>query len=229
MSETQSNRARAKPVQSTQKYLSIAEIKDDVVVLKDGSVRSVLLVSSINFALKGEDEQNAIIQSYVGFLNSLSFPLQIVIQSRNLNIDNYLTKLSNLEKEQTNELLRMQIADYRSFLGELLELGQIMTKKFYAVVPFSGIKKEKKKFWEQVLDAFSPARSITLSQKKFEHYKEELMKRVDFVMSGLSAAGLSAVPLDTQSLIELYYNTYNPEMADAQKLADVNQLRIEEV
>lgn len=214
---------------STQKFLSIAEIKDDVVVLRDGSVRTVLLVSSINFALKGEDEQNAIIQAYVSFLNSISFPLQIVIQSRNLNIDNYLTKLANLEKEQTNELLRMQIADYRSFLGELLELGQIMTKKFYVVVPFSGVKKEKKKFWEQLMDAFSPARTITLSRKNFEHYKEELMKRVDFVSSGLSSTGLSAVALDTQSLIELYYNTYNPEIAEAQKMADINQLRVEEV
>ena len=217
-----------KPSQSTQKYLDIAEIKDDAVVLKDGSIRSVLLVSSINFALKGEDEQNAIIQSYVSFLNSLDFPLQIVVQSRNLNIDKYLKKLKDLEKEQTNELLRMQIADYRSFLSELLDIGQIMTKKFYMVVPYSGIKRNKKKFFEQVMDAFSPARSISLSRKKFEQYKEELAKRVDFVAGGLASIGLRAVQLDTQSLIELYYNSYNPELVETEKMKDINALRLEE-
>ena len=219
--------ASSKPSQSTQRYLDIAEIKDDTVVLRDGGVRTVLLVSSINFALKGEDEQNAIIQAYVSFLNSLSFPLQIVIQSRNLNIDGYLTKLENLEKEQTNELLRLQIADYRSFLRDLLDLGEIMTKKFYVVVPYSGANREKKKFWEMVMDAFSPARIINLSQKKFSRSRDELMKRVDFVMSGLSSIGLHAVPMDTQSLIELFYSTYNPEVVDAQKLADINKLRVE--
>ncbi len=214
--------------QSTQKFLDIAEIKDDLVVLRDGGVRAVLLVNSINFALKGDDEQTAIIQSYVSFLNSLSFALQIVVQSRNLNLDAYLTKLENLEKEQQNELLRMQIADYRSFLAELLELRQIMTKKFYVIVPYSGVPKDKKKFWEMAADSFSPARIVTLSRKKFEHHKNELYKRVDFVIAGLSGIGLSAMPLDTQSLIELFYNTYNPQVADTQKMADVNKLRVEE-
>ena len=224
MPKTKNKLAGNKPSQSTQRFLDIAEIKDNTVVLRDGSVRAVLLVSSINFALKGDDEQQAIIQAYVSFLNSLSYPLQIVIQSRRLNIDDYLVKLGNLEKEQTNELLRMQIADYRAFLKELLELGQIMTKKFYIVVPYSGIKKEKKKFWEMVMDAFSPARTITLSKKRFEHHKEELFKRVDFVTAGLSSIGLKAV---TQSLIELYYNIYNPEIAESQKMGDVNKLRVE--
>jgi len=219
--------AGAKPSQSTQKYLDIAEIKADTVVLRDGGVRAVLLASSINFALKGEDEQNAIIQAYVSFLNSLSFPLQIVIQSRNLNIDGYLVKLENLEKEQTNELLRLQIADYRAFLRDLLDLGEIMTKKFYVVVPYSGSNREKKKFWEMAMDAFSPTRAISLSQKKFNRSRDELMKRLDFVISGLSSIGLKAVPLDTQSLIELFYGTYNPEVVDAQKMVDVNKLRVE--
>ena len=214
--------------ESTQKYLDIAEIKDDAIVLRNGGIRSVILVSSVNFALKGDDEQTAIIQSYVSFLNSLSFPLQILIQSRNLNLDNYLTKLGNLEKEQSNELLRMQIADYRGFLGELLELGQIMTKKFYVVVPYSGVLNEKKKFWEMTMDAFSPARAITLSQKKFNTYRDELLKRVDYVISGLSGVGLKAAPLDTQSLIELFYNTYNPQVADTEKITDLNKLRMED-
>src|SRR3990167_1154544 len=107
---------------STQKYLDISEIKEDTVVMKDGTLRSVLLISSINFALKSESEQNAIIAAYVNFLNTLDFPLQIVIQSRKLNIDGYLEKLKKSEKEQTNELLRMQIHDYREYVEQLMEL-----------------------------------------------------------------------------------------------------------
>ena len=209
--------------------MDIAEIKSDTVVLKDGSVKGVLLVSSINFALKGTDEQKALIQAYISFLNSLDFPLNIIIQSRNLNIDKYLTKLQELGKEQTNDLLKMQIADYHSFLKELLDIGQIMTKKFYVIVSYSGIKKDKKKFYEQLIDTFSPARTVSLSRKRFEIYREDLAKRVDFVASGLSSIGLRAARLDTQSLIELYYNSYNPEIIEAQKMVDVNQLRVEDV
>ena len=214
--------------QTTQNFLNIAEIKDDTVVLKDGGVRAVLLVSSVNFALKGQDEQNALIQAYVGFLNSINFPLQIVIQSRNLNIDGYLGKLKNIEKEQTNELLRRQIADYTDFLRELLDLGQIMTKKFFVAVPFSGVSQEKKKFFSQLADALSPARTISLSKKRFENYKDELDKRVDYVASGLSSMSLKTVRLDTQSLIELYYNTYNPELAEVQRLTDISKVRVDE-
>lgn len=213
--------------EATQKFLDIAEIKEDVVVLKNGTVRAVLLVSSINFALKGEDEQNAIISAYVGFLNSLSFPLQIVVQSRNLNIDGYLKKLADLEKVQTNELLRLQIADYQAFLKELLDLGQIMTKKFFVVIPYGGLDLGKKKFWEMTADAFSPTRKIKLGRQKFIKFKQELFKRVDFVAGGLSSIGLQAQLLDTQNLITLYYNTYNPEIAEFQKLGDVDKIRLD--
>jgi hypothetical protein len=213
--------------ESTQKFLNIAEIKEDVVVLKNGTVRAVLLVSSINFALKGEDEQNAIISAYVGFLNSLSFPLQIVVQSRTLNIDGYLGKLAELEKAQTNELLRLQIADYQAFLKELLDLGQIMTKKFFVMVPYGGLDMGKKKFWEMTADALSPTRELKLGRQKFEKFKQELFKRVDFVASGLSSIGLQSQVLDTQNLITLYYNTYNPEIAEFQKLGDVDKIRLD--
>jgi len=218
-----------RPNVSTQKFLDIAEIKDDIVILKDGTVRAVLLVSSINFALKGEDEQNALIQAYISFLNTLGFPLQIVIQSRRLNIDQYLDKLLVLEKQQTNELMRRQIADYRSYLKELLDLGQIMTKKFYVTVPFMGIKKAKKKFIERLSETFRPAVAVTMSKKRYETYREELDKRINYIASGLGSIGLNAVQLDTQSLIELFYNAYNPEIVDFQKMQDVGKLRVEEI
>ncbi len=224
----QNKLAKKKPKFSTQQYLDIAEIHDDLVILRDGTVRAVLLVSSINFALKGEDEQNALIQAYISFLNSLDFPLQIVIQSRYLNIDRYLDKLNNLEKEQTNELLRMQIADYKDFLNDLLDLGKIMTKKFYVVVPYMGLKKAKKKFRERVVETFQAAVSVTMSRKRFEQYKDEISKRLEFVAGNLNSMGMNGIQLDTQSLIELFYNTYNPEIVDAQKLVDVNKLRVED-
>ena len=225
----QNKLAGNKPTVSTQKYLDIAEIRDDIVILRDGTVRAVLLVSSINFALKGEDEQNALIQAYIGFLNTLGFPLQIVIQSRRLNIDKYLEKLKVLEKEQSNELMRKQIADYIAYLKELLDLGQIMTKKFYAVVPFMGIQKAKKKFLDRLTESFKPAVSVTMSKKRYATYREELDKRVNYIAGGLGSIGLKAIQLDTQSLIELFYNAYNPEIVDAQKMQDVNKLRVEEV
>lgn len=220
--------AKTKPAASTQQYLDIAEIRDNVIVLRDGTIRGVLLVSSINFALKSEDEQNAIIQGYISFLNSLDAPVQILIQSRNLNIDNYLNKLEVLEKNQTNELLKIQITDYRAFLKELLDLGQIMTKKFYVVVPFDGIKKKKKSFFERLMDVFYVAKTIKMSHKIFSQYLEELNKRVGFIRSGLESIGLISIPLETQSLIELFYNVYNPEQADLEKITEIDKLRLEQ-
>jgi hypothetical protein len=215
-------------ISSTQMFLDIVEIRDEVVILRDGTIRAVLLVSSINFALKGEDEQNAIIQAYVSFLNSLDYPLQIVIQSRKLDIDNYLEMLKTREKEQTNELLRMQISSYRKYIMELLELGEIMSKKFYVVVPYNPLSDKKKSFFSRTIEAFSAPKIIRIKTERFIHHRNELIQRVEFILSGLNSMSLSAVMLDTQGLIELYYNTYNPETSKQQKMADISKLRIEE-
>lgn len=217
-------------IPSTQKYLPIAEIKDDAVVMKDGTLRAVILVSSINFALKSEDEQNAIIQAYTQFLNSFEFPVQIIIQSRKLDIDEYLARLEKTEKEQTNELLKMQTREYRQFIGELIELADIMSKRFYVVVPYSPInaKQNSKKFLDRLRESLTPSSMIQLKRAQFEQYRTELTKRVDFLISGLGGMGLKAVSLDTQSLIELYYNTYNLESYDQQQLVPVNKLRLEQ-
>jgi len=218
----------AKPsLPSTQQYLDIAEIRDGVVVMRDGSMRAVLLVSSINFALKSEEEQEATIQSYVSFLNYLDHPLQIVVQSRQLNIEKYLNDLSEREKKQTNELLRMQTADYQQFVKELVELGEIMSKRFYVIVPYSPGADKTKSFLDRLAAIFSPLSSLHLKEKKFRELKQELDKRTETVLSGLTNMGLSAVVLDTQALIELYYNSYNPEVAEQEKLAEVGELRIE--
>lgn len=212
---------------STQTYLPVAEIKDGVVVLKDGTMRAVAMVSSLNFALKSEDEQNAIISSYVGFLNSIDFPIQIVVQSRRLQIKPYLEQLSQMEREQNNELLRVQIADYRAFIAELVEIGQIMTKRYYVIIPFDPLSNTKKSFFSRMKEVIRPMVSVRLKNELFQKRKEDLEMRVRQVVGGLSGIGLNAIRLDTQALIELYYSTYNPDIAYAETLGEIEQIRTE--
>jgi hypothetical protein len=226
MANKPDNLARNKVRVSTQKYLDIAEIKEDTVVMRDGTLRAVILVSSINFALKSEDEQNAIISAYVSFLNNIDFPLQIVIQSRELNIENYLDSLRQKEKEQINELLKTQINEYVQYVQELISMSKVMNKRFYIVVSYNPLTDKQKNFFSRFLDVFKPATLIKMKQEKFLQRRVELTRRIDNVVGGLSSIGLNAVSLDTQSLIELYYNSYNLDMAASQKLVDINQLRV---
>ena len=212
---------------STQQYLDIAEIKDDVVIMKDGTLRAVLLASSINFALKSEDEQNAVINSYVMFLNNLNFMLEIVIQSRELDIDNYINYLKEKEKQQINKLLKLQTAEYIEYIKELTSLGKIMNKRFFVVVPYNPLSDKHKSFFSLLGEALKPATSIKLKEKSFKRYKEMLNRRLDSVIGGLESMGVSVARLDTQSLIELYYKTYNPETAKNQNLVDLDKLRVE--
>jgi hypothetical protein len=212
---------------STQQYLDILEIKDDVVVMRDGTLRAVLLVSSINFALKSEDEQNAIISSYISFLNNISTPIQIVIQSRDLNIDNYIEYLKEREREQTNRLLKAQTAEYIEYIKELVSIGKIMNKKFFVVVPYSPFSDKHKSFMSQLSETFKPASILKLKEAKFSKYKENLSRRVDSVSSALMSLGVDVKQMSTQELIELYYNSYNPETSKNQKLVDINKIQVE--
>lgn len=218
-----------KPTASTQRYIDIAQIQDDVVVMKDGTLRAVILTSSLNFSLKSEQEQNATVSSYVQFLNSLKFPIQIVIQSRRLNIENYLGTLDQRYREQTNELLKLQIADYRNFVSELIELGEIMSKRFYVVVPFAPSADQQRGFMDRLQTLFIPATKVTLQRAKFLERRQQLMQRVDLVLSGLQGMGLNSLVLKTQNLIELYYESYNPDIAEQQRITDINKLDVEQV
>lgn len=212
---------------ATTAVLPFSYIRDGLVIMKDGSLRAVLLASSINFYLKSETEQKAVVAGYIGFLNTLNFPLQVVIQSRRLNIDNYLNHLTEIAKQQTNELLRMQTADYRQFVKELLELEDIMTKRFYVVVPYDPVGDKGRNFISRFSAAlFAPA-AVSLREEKFKQYQEEIQKRVALVQNGLGQIGVNTIALDTPALLELFYHTYNPEMADFQHLADVAKLQVE--
>jgi hypothetical protein len=194
--------------------------------MRDGTLRAVLLVSSINFALKSEDEQNAIISAYVGFLNNISFPIQIVVQSRELNIDNYIADLKKREKEQTNELLKIQTKEYIQYVGELISMGKIMNKRFFLIIPYNPLTDKHKNFFSSLVDTFKPATLISVEEKRFYRHKDEVDRRVESCMSGLNSSGLDSIRLDTQSLIELFYNTYNPKTSVNQSLVDINELRV---
>ena len=185
--------AKPKPGPNTVSYLDISEIRDDMVMLKDGTVRAVLLVSSINFALKSEDEQEAIIQAYMSFLNGLEFPIQIVIQSRRMNIDAYMNALKEQEQKSENDLLRAQISDYRTFVGELVELGQIMQKRFYLVLPYDPLSNKRKNFWTRLSESLSPAASAKLNEKQLADRLEQLLRRVDVIQGELNSMGLASV------------------------------------
>ena len=221
-------KAKNQGISSTEKYLFISTIRDDTVVLKSGGLRAVLLTSSINFALKNEDEQQGIVQGYVSLLNSVDFPIQICIQSRKLNIDAYLMKIDKQYKKTTNDLMKIQLQEYRKYIVELLDLGDIMSKKFYVVIPYEpGASSVKKSFSTQLSEVFAPTKAINLSKEKFNEYKGELERRVSLVSAGLQGMGLSSVRLDTQGLIESLYNTYNPMVSQFEKIKDINEIKLE--
>jgi hypothetical protein len=215
-------------ITSSQSYLNIGEIRENTIVTDDNTVTAILMVSSINFALKNEDEQNAIIAGYVNFLNNISYPLQIVIQSRALNIDGYLADLRERERQQTNELLKQQTAEYLDFVTQLISLGKIMSKRFYVVVSYNSLSDAKKSFWARFGDIFNPIKAIAMKEEQFKKLRQELDRRVDSVLGGLESMGLNVVELDTQSLVELYYNIYNPEEAKNENLANLNEMRVQQ-
>lgn len=209
-------KTKGKPV-STQEHLRIAEIRDGILILTNGELRQVVLVSSVNFALKSEDEQNAIVFQYQNFLNSLSFPIQIVMQSRRLDLAPYLGKLAERLESEQNELIRLQIADYIEFIKRLLSVANIMDKNFFVVVPFSPPVTKKGGMMSQIFG--SPKRQQPkIPADQFAQYKQALGQRVNVITSGLASVGLRSAVLTTQQLVELFYATYNPEEATKERL-----------
>jgi len=196
---------------STQQFLEIDQLREGVVVLRNKSMRGVVMVSSLNFALKSEDEQGAIIYQFQNFLNSLDFPLEVVIQSRKLNVTGYLDKLKALEEKQENELLRTQTSEYRQFITDLITGGSIMTKTFFVVVPFTLIEIPGQEAVKGLLGKKTPP---GLSEEQFQRCKSQLWQRMEFVALGLRRCGLQCVPLNTSELVELFWSIYHPEEAE---------------
>lgn len=211
---------------STQKYVDVEEVRDGVIVLKNGSLRAVLMVSSINFDLKATEEQDLIGNQYQNFLNSLDFPVQIVINSRKLNINPYLEFLKKKETQLTNELLSLQLGEYRNFIKNLAEVSNIMSKFFYVVIPFYPVELAKEGLMDKFFSSKNSQISVAKRRELFDTYKNQLWQRVDHVTAGLVTTGVSVVQLKTEELIELLYNSYNPSTHSTTILKDIDKVEL---
>lgn len=211
-----------KKLLSTQDLLIFSEVHEGIIITKQGELRAILMASSINFALKSEQEQTAIVYAYQSFLNSLSFPIQIMMQSRRLDLSKYLAKLKDLAKVQTNELLRNQTVDYTDFIERLIKVANIMDKKFYVTIPFMPPVQNNNKPMGGLFGPKNQTPKITPQQ--LASYTQEIKQRVEVVTSGLGSIGVRAAQLNTQQVIELLYGLYNPEEAAKEKLIDFNHL-----
>ncbi|MBD3328602.1 hypothetical protein GF340_04840 [Candidatus Peregrinibacteria bacterium] len=217
------------PGTSTQTFLKISEIRDDTLVLKNGGLRGLLKVTSINFNLKSEDEQNAIIYSYQGFLNTLDFPVQIVVRSKKLDIDDYLDDLRKKGESQENKLLQAQTFEYIEYINKLVEYADIMEKEFYVIVPMDPFRAQKLNIFQQFFASMNAKDSYSDVKRRHDEFNElrkKLSQRVNTVKVGLENCGLKADELDTKDLIALFYEIYNPVSSRYEKLREVDDLNI---
>jgi type IV secretory pathway VirB4 component len=209
------------PTESSQKFVPIKEIRDGVVIMKDGGLRGVIMTSSINFALKSIDEQNAIIFQFQNFLNSLNFSIQISSESRRLDIRPYIARLELVLKEQQNDLLKIQTREYIEFIKSFAESVNIMTKTFFIVVSYTPPIISTQKGVGGLLN-FGKKDSNESKTDQFEESRTQLIQRMEVAIQGLSRMGLRGVPLGTEELVELYYKLFNP--GDTEKPINVNDI-----
>ena len=194
---------------ASQDFVAIKDIRDGVVILKNGQLCSVLLASSVNFALKSTDEQQAILQQFQSFINTLDFSLQIYVQSRRLNIEPYLALLATREKEQDNDLMRIQLREYIDFIRTFTTEVDVMSKNFFVVIPYSPAPINIGKGLTSLFGG-SPQKVSTPMDQQFEEHRIQLEQRVALVVEGLSGAGVRTITLKSDDLVELFYHVYNP-------------------
>jgi hypothetical protein len=216
---------------STQNTLQIAEVRDGFVIMNDGSYRSVVMVKSINFDLMSPQEQEAVEYAYQGFLNSLYFPIQIFIRSRKVDLRPYIERLDKIRSEHDNMLLALLMEDYIDYMDALSQQTNIMDKNFYIVIPYFPVVEvqkvltQNKNFLSGVTKLFDRAdQHVVINEADLEKAKTELRNRVQAALAGLQQCGIQGLPLDTQELIELYYDSYNPDTATRQKLKHFDSL-----
>lgn len=205
---TQSTTPRAS-ARATQEFVPVKEVRDGIVVLKDGGMRAVLLASSLNFALKSEDEQTAFIVQFQNFLNSLDFTVQIFVQSRMLDIRPYIATLEERYKDQLDDLMRVQIREYIEFVKSFTEAANIMTKNFFVVVPYTPAVINAQKGLSGMLP-FGKKKQNFEENRTFEERLSQLEQRVAIVQQGLIRTGVRTVLLGTEEAIELLYKLFNP-------------------
>ena len=206
------------PEANTRQFVEIQEIRNDVLILKDGSLRQIIKVGSTNFELKSQDEQLAVLQNFRNFLNSLDFSVEIMIMSRKLNINKYLAFINESAENQQNELLRIQTVDYSKFVQELTQLANIMAKDFFLAIPFYISPKVSKGIGETFKSVFKPSTVVKeMKPEDFESYRIQLSQRVNLVFENVAGMGLAPKPMEQDGLINLYYRLYNPEAIEGIK------------
>ena len=212
---------------SSQSLISLQQIRKGVIILKNGSLRSVLEVSGINFDLKSEEEQSSVLVSWRNLINNLDFPLQVVAHSRRVNIETYLNFLQERIGKETNNLLKLQGEDYYTFIKGLVTGNNIMKKKFYVIVPYDPIMIKPKTALSQISEAYKTllnlkhqAFSVTipLSDENFNQHYQQLIIRQNNIITNLTRMGLRSRPLTTKELIELFFNSYNPEAFERESI-----------
>jgi type IV secretory pathway VirB4 component len=199
--------------QSTLQLIPIANIRDGVVIMKNGSLRMVIKVSAINFELRSNEEQIALLQGFQRFLNSIDFPIQIVVNSRKLDINPYIKTVNQIIEKTENDLLRIQAEEYVRFIKELSELSNLVSKNFYVVVPFYPVESsDVKGLFQGIKGLFKTEETIKeLNEEQLQSYKNQLLQRVELINSGLFGLGLKTSLLEDEELKKLYYQYYNPE------------------
>ena len=198
---------------TTKEFVQIVDIRDSVLIMKNGGMKSLIEVNSMNFELKSADEQTAIIQAFQNFVNSIDFSLQIVVNSRKLDIKPYLAFIDEVIANQQNELLKIQAIEYGRLLKGLTELSNIMAKKFYIVIPFFGIETAKTKagFFSAFKAVLTPSEfAKPITDEQFQEYKIQLDQRVELISGGINTMGLETKLLGDDELKNLFYSYYNP-------------------
>jgi hypothetical protein len=199
---------------TTQEFVPIKEVRDGLIIMKDGSMRAIILSSSLNFALKSVDEQEAIIYQFQNFLNSLDFSVQISIQSRELDIRPYLASLEKRYADELNDLLKIQIKEYVQFVKNFTESQNIMSKTFFIVIPFNPTilynSKKNKGLMGIIPNANNKNKKNEEKNDNFEEYRTQIEQRVSIIQQGLMRCGIRSVSLGTEETIELFYKLFNP-------------------
>jgi type IV secretory pathway VirB4 component len=212
---------------SSQSLLSLHQIKRGAIILKNGSLRSVLKVSGINLNLKSEQEQSSILTNWRNLLNNLDFQLEVVAHSRRVNIESYLKFLQEKINQETNNLLKTQGEDCHSFIKGLVTGNNIMKKKFYVVVPYDQVVLKPKTAFSQIIEAYKNLLNLKrqafsnvnlLSDENFNQCYQQLMIRQNNIINSFTRMGLQAQPLATKELIELFFNLYNPETFERESI-----------
>ncbi len=225
-SKSSTKSTSSKKSNSTLGFVEIAEIRDSTLVLREGQMRGVLAVSSANFALKNNQEQELIIGNFQGILNSIDFPIQILVQSRRLDLTPYIENLKSLEDKQENDLLRKKMQEYIEYIQLMSQQVNIMDKNFFVIVGYEPVSLKSGVFG-RFMRALNPAKIIRLKQEEFIKNRKIMMARVDQVMSRMTSLDLKIELLNTEQLITLMYNSYNPDTLESIRLSDVSALDLE--